>query len=432
MSVSTMYVSIPVAENENERIEALRSLKILDTEPDENFDRITRFAKNLLNVPIALVSLVDSDRQWFKSCIGLDTRETDRGVSFCSRAILQDKIMVIEDATKNPIFAQNSLVTGPPQIRFYAGVPIHGPGNYPIGTLCVIDLKPRLMTNEEKKSLEDLAKWVEVQLNLKYMNENLILENWEIENELLKKEQEILNHKNAELKKELEVEKQKIQYSAILSHELRTPIASIMLNCNLLEAIAKKTPNQNLEMIKDISRDMKMLNNLVDDAFDLQLILANSFKVKLEKASSEEILSTVKILTASYLEPKKIRLQIEVDDFEIYCDERRISQVLINLIRNAVDFSTKEGVIIIKAQKINDCVYFTVKDFGEGIPEDKINSIFKKFYQVDTSFTRSNGGTGLGLFICQKIIESHNGEISVESDLGKGTTFTFSIPIMKN
>ena len=81
-----------------------------------------------------------------------------------------------------------------------------------------------------------------------------------------------MNHKNAELKKELEVEKQKIQYSAILSHELRTPIASIMLNCNLLEAIAKKTPNQNLEMIKDISRDMKMLNNLVDDAFDLQFI----------------------------------------------------------------------------------------------------------------------------------------------------------------
>ncbi len=113
--------------NEEERIKSLHSLNILDTPPDEKFDRITRTAQIILDVPIALISLVDVNRQWFKSCTGLSATETPRSVSFCSHAILNEDVFVIEDAKKDSRFSDNSLVTGNPFIRFYAGKPIRGP-----------------------------------------------------------------------------------------------------------------------------------------------------------------------------------------------------------------------------------------------------------------------------------------------------------------
>ena len=154
------------------RLETLRNLKILDTDPEERFDRITRLAKRLFGTPIALVSLVDAQRQWFKSRQGLDATETPREVSFCGHAILEEDVMVVSDAHADERFCDNPLVTSDPSIRFYAGYPLSAPDGRKVGTLCVIDREPRDMDDEDLELLEELGRMVEEELVVADMMKN--------------------------------------------------------------------------------------------------------------------------------------------------------------------------------------------------------------------------------------------------------------------
>lgn len=150
--------------DESRRLQTLRDLQLLDTAPEERFDRVTRLAKQVFATPIALVSLVDADRQWFKSRQGLDATETPRDISFCGHAILDDKILIVNDAETDERFCDNPLVCGDPDIRFYAGYPLAAPDGSRIGTLCVIDKKPREINKEQLQLLRELGRMVEEEL----------------------------------------------------------------------------------------------------------------------------------------------------------------------------------------------------------------------------------------------------------------------------
>ena len=147
----------PPTSDEAARMSALRALEILDTEAEAQFDNLTRLAADLCALPIALVSLVDSERQWFKSRVGLDAPETPREHAFCAHAIHGDDVMVVEDATRDVRFANNPLVTGEPNIRFYAGAPLITRDGHALGTLCVIGDAPRTISTQETRALETLA-----------------------------------------------------------------------------------------------------------------------------------------------------------------------------------------------------------------------------------------------------------------------------------
>ena len=151
----------PVPENEDARIETLRALRILDTAPEERFDRITRMAKRMFGVPISLVSLVDSERQWFKSAQGLEATETPRNISFCGHAIAGDELLYVPNALDDERFNDNPLVAAEPHIRFYAGNPLKAANGHKVGTLCLIDSEPRELDEEDKLLLQDLAVMVE-------------------------------------------------------------------------------------------------------------------------------------------------------------------------------------------------------------------------------------------------------------------------------
>ena len=150
--------------NEETRLHYLRSLKILDTPPEERFDRLTRLAKRLFDVPIALVSLVDENRQWFKSSIGVETNESPRENSFCAQAIRGDDVFIVTDATKDVRFADNPMVVNEPFVRFYAGCPLKYLDGSKLGTLCVIDTRPRSISQEDLDAFKDLAELVEREL----------------------------------------------------------------------------------------------------------------------------------------------------------------------------------------------------------------------------------------------------------------------------
>jgi diguanylate cyclase (GGDEF)-like protein/PAS domain S-box-containing protein len=154
-------------DNETERIRTLQSYGILDTPPEPAFDKLVELAAHICRTPIAVISLVDENRQWFKAVTGLDACETSRDVAFCSHTILSDEIMIVPDATLDIRFADNPLVIGAPGIRFYAGVPLVTPDQYPLGTLCVIDYVPRVLIESELKALKILAEQAVAQLELR-------------------------------------------------------------------------------------------------------------------------------------------------------------------------------------------------------------------------------------------------------------------------
>lgn len=156
--------SAPIPQDEQSRVATLHMLNILDTDPEERFDRLTRMARRLFSVPIAQVTLVDSNRQWFKSNDGGAVSETPRAVSFCAHSILDDDLMLVPDATRDERFHDNPLVTGDPNIRFYAGYPLKV-GSHNLGTLCVLDNKPRTFSSEEIGILKDLAEMAEQELS---------------------------------------------------------------------------------------------------------------------------------------------------------------------------------------------------------------------------------------------------------------------------
>jgi GAF domain-containing protein len=158
-------LAAPIPDNDAERVKALRDLLLLDTPPEERFDRLVRLAAEQFGCPTALVSLVDADRQWFKARVGLDACETGRDISFCGHAILGGhELLVVEDALQDPRFADNPLVAGGPGIRFYAGAPLRAPNGHSIGTLCLIDTRPRSADSVDLAVLRAVRELVEEEL----------------------------------------------------------------------------------------------------------------------------------------------------------------------------------------------------------------------------------------------------------------------------
>lgn len=195
---------------EKERITALHRLEVLDTPGEERFDRFTRLAAASFGVPIALVSLVDTDRQWFKSCVGIDSPGTPRSMAFCSHAVALDDLLVVPDARLDERFATNPLVTGAPHIRFYAGQPVRSLDGQPLGTLCIIDTRPRMLDDAGRRMLRDLAQMVQDELNRAVLvaardaaQQALVDLNARLERRVEERTRE-LNEKNIALEQEIE------------------------------------------------------------------------------------------------------------------------------------------------------------------------------------------------------------------------------------
>ena len=187
-----------VLRNDHERVAALQKYAILDTEPEQAFDDLTLLASVICKTPIALISLVDEDRQWFKSRIGMKSSETPRDIAFCSVAIEQPDVMIIPDTLEDERFRNNPFVTSEPNIRFYAGAPLINEDGYALGTLCVIDKKPRQFEAEQKEALQALGRLVLAQLefrrNLQLLKEALTertKDEHDREREILKLQQQL-------------------------------------------------------------------------------------------------------------------------------------------------------------------------------------------------------------------------------------------------
>jgi len=398
--------SAPPTNNEEERLNALDRLEILDTLEEQAYDDLTLLAAQICDTPIALVSLIDKDRQWFKSHHGLDVRETPRDVAFCAHAIHEDKLFLVNDSDEDERFHDNPLVTGAPHVKFYAGVPLYIEGKYPIGTLCVIDDHARDLSENQKQALKALSRQVISQLELRIKVSQLVT----------------FDHL-------------KDEFISMVSHELRTPLTSIVGSLSLLTNTMSDQMGKEAFELTDIAyRNGERLINIVNDILDVEKIDAGKLELNIEKHNLNEVVNEAVELNIPYAKKCECSINVESrNDHPIFVniDKGRIIQVMNNLISNAAKFTIANDTIIVKIETEDDFAKVIIIDHGHGIKESKKSDVFERFVQSSEHINQKLPGTGLGLSLCKSIIEKHNGIIGLESTINIGSEFYFKLPLIK-
>lgn len=398
-------ISAPVTNDENERIKALYGYDILDTEAEKVFDDLTQLASEICETPIALISLVDPDRQWFKSAVGISAKETHRDIAFCAHAIHQREIFEVTNALKDERFFDNPLVTQDPHIRFYAGAQLVTPEGHAIGTLCTISDEPKKLNEHQRKALEILSREVIAQMELR---RNL-----------------------RDLKTASEY---KTEFLSNISHEIRTPLNAITGFSRLL---LEQSQEQNeltsalRDYVNEIEFSSQRLLHIVNSVLDLSKIESGKMELKPVWIDVHQFLKDLNGMLQVKAKEKTVNLQLLVSNDvpkHLFFDEGKLGQILINIINNAIKFTGKGKSISVNVGRTeNNEVTFDVIDQGVGISTIDQSKLFNKYQQVGENRTKE--GTGLGLCITKSLVELMRGTISLASEQNKGTHVHITLPM---
>jgi len=399
-------------ENEAERLQALLDYDILDTAEEQDFDDLTELASSICQKPIALVSLIDSERQWFKSHHGLDAKETPRDFAFCAHAILDDNVFEICDSTQDDRFFDNPLVIEAPDVIYYAGAPLKSSSGHNIGTLCVIDSKPGKLSDAQKRQLRLIANQVIAQLELRKANR--------IKAELLKElkvSADRLSQQNQEL----------YQFSHRVAHDLNSPLSNIQSFVELsLKDIDKKEYKKATIKYNYIKNASSKAMTLIDDLLDLTR--ADLSRNRFQIINFEQQLSEVVEHINNTLDGHTVDISYSINTFgDFICEPIRLEQVLYNLLSNSVKYSDPKksnafAKIVIDGSTTG--ITIKVQDNGLGIPEKDRNKIFDTFTRFHTD---AAPGSGIGMTIVKKHIEALGGTIELVNNSAL-TEFIIKIP----
>jgi signal transduction histidine kinase len=385
-------------DNERERLDALYSYGILDTDAESDFDELVKLASHICNTPISLITLIDQDRQWFKAKQGLDVDGTSREVAFCAHAIHQDSLMVVDDAQLDPRFVENPLVTGSPDIRFYAGMPLSTPTGFKLGTLCVIDTIPHHLTPIQREALEILGKQV-----MKLME---------------------LRRRNAEMNRLADLHKRLL---SIIGHDLRGPTASIH---NMLDlAMHGDLPlDEFKELLPDLQRSVDssilLLNNLLEWASS-QLM---GRKVGKKPIPLKKLVDQIGDTYLSMFHEKGNEVVNALTEDHIAFGDRHMTEfILRNLLMNANKFMSS-GTVTITATSDANRITLSISDRGPGIPPNVLQNLFSWESRTTTVGSAGERGSGLGLPMCHEFARSQGGELWAESTVNEGSVFHITLP----
>src|SRR5690554_1448553 len=390
-------------QDEKERIKAVRGYHLSDDSQEQDFDNITSLAVNICNVPSATIVLVEADRNIVKSYCGTHFKEVKREGSFSEYTIQERaEIFIVEDARKDIRFQENPLVKSQ-DVVFYAGVPLVNPAGYALGALCIFDTSPRKLTKRQIKALVSLAFQVVRLFRVrKYTKNTLAL-------------QEELKQRNEELK----------DFAGVVSHDMKMPLANMIITSDLLRS-------------KYATELDKEANDYLDYIKQSALTLSSYITRLLEHYESGKTAAEKEQVFDSHdLFEKVIELLTIRDDFEINLPDKNIEiranyvaleQTLINLIANSIKYNDKEHARIdLGCEECGDYYHFKISDNGQGIREEELDRIFDLFATTNNVDRRGQKGSGIGLSTVKKIVNKLGGEIEVESTLGQGTTFKFTI-----
>ncbi|MGB3637794.1 MAG: ATP-binding protein [Rivularia sp. (in: cyanobacteria)] len=476
----------PLPDNEDDRLQALIKYQVLDTQAEQRFDDLTAIAAHICDTPISFISLIDTNRQWFKSKYGLEVTESPRELAFCAYTILQpEKMLIVPNAEEDERFANNPFVISEPNIRFYAGAALVTPDGFPIGTLCAIDNKPRELSPEQLQTLQALSRQVisqlELTINLTRLNQNITYRK-QVEQNL----RDTNKHLNQTLGKLKQTQVQLIQSEKMsslgemvagIAHEINNPVNFIYANLDyvnsyvhdlldLLSLYQQHYPEPDAE-IKDktaavdtefLAEDLpNILSSMDAGAERIQnIVLSLRNFSRLDESHKkpvdihEGIDSTLLILQhrlKATLESPEIKIIKEYGKLaKVECYAAQINQAFLHILSNAVDaleekYHRKE--ITDLENKITQLptirihteispennLIVRIADNGIGIPENIQTKIFDPFFTNKPV----GKGKGLGLSISyQIIVKKHNGNLKYRTKDGKGTEFLIEIPIQNN
>ncbi|MGY6561657.1 MAG: GAF domain-containing sensor histidine kinase [Luteibaculaceae bacterium] len=401
--------------NEEVRLAALESYKILDSAAETEFNQLVELASKIFEAPVSLISLIDTDRQWFKAKVGIDLAETARDISVCTHAIKQDDVFVIEDLSANELFKDNPLVTEE-GYKFYAGKPLKTPEGYNIGTLCVLDNKPREISDFQKETLTVLAQQVVNQLELRKKNRSL------------QSQIESLLATNDNLSRKSHINKKLI---ALMSHDLRSPIVAVS---SLLDLF-----NQNLVPAESLSSQVGNMYNTLSQTVNLldgMITWANKADAEMDEEVSykeidlKELTTNVVKLVSVKLDQQHVSVVNTIrDHFTIKGDSNMISYAVRKIIQNSLKY-TENGTVTLAAELTNDGVEISVTDTGKGIPQETLNTLYHSNKAISSLGTKTKNGFGLGLTVSKDFIEKMGGKLSFENLAIGGTKSTIFLPYL--
>ena len=260
----------------------------------------------------------------------------------------------------------------------------------------------------------------------------IVFRNLLLKNSLINSRNQILveNKKRDDIKREnLEfINKQKSEFATVIAHEIRTPVTTFNFNIKMLQNYLKDSPDNVKTVLNELDDESKKLSFMINDFFEAEKLDLGQFQIRKANYSLSFLIQSVNSEIHALAKSHEIDIMYNYDDFSFKFDTQKITQVLVNLVRNSLDFSPKNSIITIDVSQKNDNALFSVTDQGSGIPELIRNQIFKKFYSIDSSDKRKGTGTGLGLAICREIVESHGGKIWLD-DTEIGTKISFSLPL---
>jgi len=398
-------ISAEIPHNEAERIAALQQYNILDSLPEDEYDAITKIASAICNTPISLISLVDKDRQWFKSHFGTNSTETPREVAFCAHGILNPKEMfIVPDSRIDNRFYDNPLATGTAPVVFYAGVPLVSPQGQAVGMLCVVDEKPHEITDSQKETLKALATQVISLFELRKANQDL----------------KVLQEKLETQNKELE------QFAYVVSHDIKSPLANIVSFTDLIKSdYVTQLDEKGRHLFEYVILSATKLSSMVDS-------LLRYYRTDYLTLENKE-----GVLLAPFLKNcidlvrpanQMCEFVYPEDHTQIHVNKSALEQITMNLLSNSIKYNDKDIIkISISFAHDENHYIFSISDNGIGIDKKNMDKIFGFFKILDIRDRFGNYGTGIGLSTVKKIIEKQGGTVFVDSELEKGTTFTFTI-----
>jgi len=383
------------------RLAALAVTGLMDSPFEESFDRLTRLAAQFIGTPLALVNLVDDRRQFAKSCVAPSTWPADREApladSFCKWAVISGEPVVIEDARRDERVSGSAMV--PLGLISYAGIPLVTSQGYVLGSLCVADFAPRRWTPGELQVLRDLAGAVVTEIELR-----------------------------ADIAARLEAERAKDEFVSVVSHELRTPLTSIRGSLGLLASgqLAGERAQRMLDVaIQNTDRLVRLINNILD----VERVESGKVQLEVRRVAARELIEQAVEATQGLATRAGVPVEWTAPpELHVHADPDRVVQVITNLLSNAIKFSPAGSPVRVSAEARGAEALFQVRDRGRGIPPEHLDDIFERFQQVDSSDSREKGGSGLGLAISRSLVQQHAGQIWVSSELGRGSTFFFTLP----